>query len=361
MQRLGRFIRRNSRELAQQCEPAAVATGAAGSARLADTHTGQLLARLAEHIDRNERGRDALRDLATIHAGRSYRAGVSLENVVGGYNLFRHEVLARYAASEEPALRERLESISYLNDAVDAAIAGAIEQFSREVQRDRELLISTVNHDLANEVGVVGMMAASLADHHDLPPALRERASIIGDSARLMGRMLADLTQLTDVRLGGQALLRPQPCDVLSICRRVVQGMLAIAPDRQLSVQGGEAATGRWDPDRLTQLVRNLVANAIKHGTGAVTVAAEATQDHGGVHVTVANDGPIIPPPTLQALLGRLRADPMPPSSRPGGLGLYVVKTIAEAHGGHVSARSTPETGTVFTVWLPRDAHVTQQ
>jgi signal transduction histidine kinase len=356
MHRLARFIRRHRNDLVSQCEARARKVTGAEAPLGAGAHTNEVLDRLTERLEANDRAPDALSDLATGHAARCYRDGIALAKVVGGYSAFRHVVLATYAGAEVPQLRDRLDAIGFLNDCVDVAISDAVEQFARETAHDRDLLIATVNHDLGNEVAVVRMTAATLIADADLPSQVHERALIIADSGRLMARMVSDLSDFTEVQFGGQLSIEPSPCDACAICHRVVQGMVAAASGRQVSVRCSGTTSGRWDPDRLAELVRNLVANAIQHGQGSVVVAIGAVGDGSGVRLTVSNEGPLIPDELLPRFFGPRRRTPTtdsPKRSRRIGLGLYMVKTIAEAHGGTVTVESRRETGTVFTVDLP--------
>jgi signal transduction histidine kinase len=360
MKRLARFIRTHRNALVSECEARAGNVTGGVLAPAAGAHMKDVLDRLTERLDASDRARDALTDLAMQHAARCYRDGIALAKVVGGYSSFRHVVLATYAGAEVPKLRDRLAAMGFLNDCIDVAISEAVEQFARETAHDRDLLIATVNHDLGNEVGVVRMTAASLLEDRDLPSRVRERALVISDSARLMARMVSDISGFTEVQFGGRLSIEPKPCDACSICRRVVQGMLAAAPGRQVSVRCSGCASGNWDADRLAELVRNLVANAIQHGDGPVVVAVGPIDDGSGVSLAVSNHGPVIPDEVLPTLFAPRQRKPPARSTEPAprrtGLGLYMVKTIAEAHGGSVAVESRRDKGTVFTVQLPVDA-----
>jgi phosphoserine phosphatase RsbU/P len=103
------------------------------------------------------------------------------------------------------------------------------------------------------------------------------------------------------------------------------------------------------DPERITQLIDNLVTNAIRYGTGRVTVRLAREADR--ATIAVHNGGEPIPPSKLDTLFDPYRRAT---SSRGGvGLGLYIVDQIARAHGGSVHVSSSAEAGTTFTVRLP--------
>jgi signal transduction histidine kinase len=108
--------------------------------------------------------------------------------------------------------------------------------------------------------------------------------------------------------------------------------------------------SGSWDPNRLAQAISNLVRNAVTHGEGEVLVRVrEAGQQ---VELQVHNAGEPIPPDRLPLIF-----QPFERGNNEGrglGLGLYIVRAIATAHGGTVDAASSPNEGTTFRLSLPR-------
>jgi len=197
-----------------------------------------------------------------------------------------------------------------------------------------------------------------LLRQHTLPERALRVAQRIALNAELMGRMIGDLLDLTRGRLGGGIPITPAPIDLGPLGRRVLSELEVAHPARPLRLEARGDLQGEWDPDRLAQVIGNLLKNAVDYSP-ADTPITLALQDEGThVRIEVRNQGEPIPPELLPVLFepfrrgeGRGRA-----ATSGLGLGLYIVQQIATAHGGNVEARSTREAGTVFTVRLPRVA-----
>jgi signal transduction histidine kinase len=119
----------------------------------------------------------------------------------------------------------------------------------------------------------------------------------------------------------------------------------------QLQVSGD--LRGEWDADRLGQVVSNLVGNAIQHGNGTpITLTVQEQGDL--VTLTVHNGGPPIPPEVLPYVFEPLARGRAEGASRSIGLGLFIARAIVSAHGGHVHVSSSIDTGTTFSIALPK-------
>jgi signal transduction histidine kinase len=139
------------------------------------------------------------------------------------------------------------------------------------------------------------------------------------------------------------------------LINRVVDELRLVHPDREVAIELPEQEmTGQWDEDRLSQLVENLVANALRHGPAGRPVSVTLARDGDAALLCVANAGHI-DAELLPQLFDPFRsgAGRRPSGADEGlGLGLYIVRQIAAAHGGSVTAAT--EAGTVrFTVRLP--------
>ena len=114
---------------------------------------------------------------------------------------------------------------------------------------------------------------------------------------------------------------------------------------------------GDWDADRLTQVVSNLLGNAIQHG-GATPVTVTAGEDGDAVTLAVHNGGAPVSPEALPFIFEPLARGQSENTkgSRSIGLGLFIARAIVSAHGGHIDVTSSSDDGTMFTVWLPKAA-----
>jgi signal transduction histidine kinase len=245
-------------------------------------------------------------------------------------------------------------------------LASVITRFTvltklEDTVRQNELFAAVLAHDLRNPLGAI-MTAAQLA--------LRRQEGETGGSTRnpkplsriiASGeRMTAMIDQLLDfarVRSGGGIEIHPRPSDLSELCAQAVGELELARPECKIRRALAGDQSGTWDPDRLLQVLSNLIGNAGQHGdpAGGVSIRIDGNErDH--VTVTVENDG-AIPESLLPHLFDAFRSTRhRRDQSRGLGLGLYIVREIVRAHGGAVDVTSSETAGTKFTVRLPRHA-----
>jgi signal transduction histidine kinase len=224
------------------------------------------------------------------------------------------------------------------------------EQEAREAYF-KERLMAILAHDLRNPLNAITMGADVLRRAPDLGPDSKKVVERIAKGANRMERLIRDVVDLASHRLGGGLPIAKRPVELDPICRQIVDEHELSAPGRVRYV--GEApGAGTWDPDRVAQVLQNLIANALAHGDEASTVLLRATGDAARARVEVTNRGRPIPAELLPVLFDPFRRG-RDEKQRGLGLGLFIVEQIAAAHGGTVDVASR-DGATTFGVTLPR-------
>jgi signal transduction histidine kinase len=168
--------------------------------------------------------------------------------------------------------------------------------------------------------------------------------------------MIRDLLDFTQARLRGGIPIQRRMVDLLTIVRQSVDEVKTASPRRCINVRSSGDTTGSWDPDRIAQVITNLVTNALQYGPPNGCVDVEVIADESHVRLCVHNEGEPIPPEQLARIFEPLeRGAKSDPGIRNIGLGLFIVDHIVKAHGGRVEVRSEAGEGTTFTVTLPRE------
>jgi len=216
-----------------------------------------------------------------------------------------------------------------------------------------EQLVGVVSHDIRNPLSVIQMSAALL----ERGVGAEQQKAAVARVARAVQRvqhLIADLLDFTQARLGGGLSIRKAPADLHQAVADGV-GELQVAFPQCVLRHERSAAAGAClaDADRILQAVGNLVANAAAHGAGDQPVTVRTEGDAAEFRISVHNHGQPIPPELLPRLFEPM-ARGQDAGSKGVGLGLYIVREIARAHGGRVEASSTAETGTTFSLHLAR-------
>ncbi|MFN8634812.1 MAG: GAF domain-containing protein [Chloroflexota bacterium] len=223
----------------------------------------------------------------------------------------------------------------------------------RALERLQQELLATVTHDLKNPL-------ASISGHAQLlrrRQAYGERSvdTILSESRRL-GRLIDDLLDVTRAEAGQLTLVRDWD-DLLAAVQAAVQAAQAVSTAHRVQLTSPEGPLVAFiDRDRVEQVVQNLLLNAIKYSPDGGPVQVRVDDDGEELRITVTDQGIGIEPEILPQLFGRFYRSPSARERRlPGlGLGLYVTRSLVEAHGGRIWAESGGRgQGSRFVVALP--------
>jgi two-component system phosphate regulon sensor histidine kinase PhoR len=271
-------------------------------------------------------------------------------------------VIEQEVRIESPTVRVLQISAVGLRDTAGAA-AGAVLVFHdvtrlRELEAVRQDFVANVSHELRTPLSLIKSTVETLLDGAKDDPAVATRfLEIIDKHANRLTLLIDDLLLLARLDAGRVEMkfeawaLREGAQDSLDDF-----GIMARARGVTLENAVPAGLVARADPERLRQVLSNLIDNAIKYGRpeGRVTIGGRPLAEN-RVELTVRDDGPGIPPEAKERVFERFyRVDKARAREQGGtGLGLAIVKNVMQAHGGEVRVESAPGAGTTFFLTLP--------
>ena len=232
---------------------------------------------------------------------------------------------------------------------------------AREAERAHALevqqrLVAMVSHDLRNPLSGILTAAWALA-RTDLPDDARRVLRRVAAAGRRMERLIRDLLDWSRANAGAEIPVYVREADLFDVCVRVAEDLGDARHARIELVHDGDTRAA-FDPDRMEQVVANLLSNALKYGAPDRPVRLGAVGEDDSVRLEVRDEGPGIDPSIQAEMFEPFRRAPRGAPGAKGsvGLGLFVVHTLARAQGADVDVRSAPGQGTTFVVRVPRSA-----
>jgi PAS domain S-box-containing protein len=216
---------------------------------------------------------------------------------------------------------------------------------------DLDAFASVVSHDLREPLQFVVAFAEILGERlEDRDPELREMAERILRAGRRMREMLDGVRAWSQVGARGPAA--PQEVDLSRVAPAVVESLGMTLAEHGVQVVVGDLPVVQGDEAQLGQVFQNLIGNAAKFGAGQVEITAE--QRDGAWVISVADNGPGVPPDQAEeifTMFRRLEGSSVVPGS---GVGLAVCRKVLERHGGEIWVEPRPGGGSVFAFSLPQ-------
>lgn len=376
---LSDFITENSKTIVDECEAFArtllPAAANMDQAALRD-HLAQILTAAAadmklpqtkEEQAQKSKGHSppdpmAAQTDAETHGSARAASGFAVVQTAAEYRALRASVIRLWLRTSPHLGPTQVEELTRFNEAMDQALAESLFEFAKAAARDRNLLLGVLSHELRTPLGTIVVSAHALLKAAEQQQVLPEAATrVLRGSARIESL----LNELLDyVRSGTSGGLRIKPMDLRmdELCERLARELEATFPGSRVEVHTDGDMAGVWDEFRIAQAVSNLISNAIKYGPPGALVRVHvegAAEDE--VVVAVHNAGPEIPTELKASLFRPLVRGAGPDKSGVSlGLGLYIVREIATAHGGTVEVTSSAQDGTVLSIRLPRASDTTR-
>ncbi|HET8818449.1 MAG TPA: sensor histidine kinase [Xanthomonadaceae bacterium] len=374
---LSEFIAANNALIVDECEAFARTLGPAAEdmdrEALRD-HIGKILVTIAADMkvpqtewQRSEKSKGhaplgAPHPAAETHGSLRAASGFDINQTAAEYRALRASVIRLWLETSPTLGPPQVEELTRFNEAMDQALAETLLQFARAAAHGRNLFLGVVSHELRTPLGTIVGSAQALRQLADQQPPMRDAADRILRGGRRIQSILDDLLDYVDSGMEGGIRVNPTDARMDDLCTRIAREIEAAFPGSRIELTGEGDMAGRWDEERVAQALSNLMSNAIKYGAAGepvrVTVDGNAPAE---VVVAVHNHGAAIPSRTLESLFQPLvRGQAGDPTGTSLGLGLFIVREIAIAHGGGVDVASSDQ-GTTFSLRLPRSGESTRR
>ncbi len=270
----------------------------------------------------------------------------------------------RLVGHRDARWREVIVSAGPIRDR-EGRITGSVLSFAditpiTRLQEQREDLLRAVSHDLRNPLAGIQGQAQLLERRLERgapPERLREHVTSILATCRRMSTMIADLVDSARSE-SGQLQLDRRPVDLPALARKLKREQAGVMDTARIQVEDGEGLPPAWaDPERLERIVTNLWSNALKYSDPGTPVTVSFRRQEGEVVTSVSDRGRGIAPEDQPRLFQRyFRAEAGRERREALGLGLYIARTLVEAHGGRIWVESELGKGSTFSFSLPSAA-----
>ena len=295
---------------------------------------------------------------ASIHGALRHDSNFSLTQLSSEFRALRATVLRLWLPRVTAMSADINDEMVRFNESIDQALAESVVTYSARADHTRELFLAVLGHDLRAPLSTLSMAGPRLMSEQTPAAQVGPIGVRIERSARLMSIMVDDLIGYTRTQLGAGMPTMLGQADLRGVCEAAVEDAGATHPGSEFDVALTGDLSGQFDAVRMHQLLTNLLINAAQYGGRAAPVLLRARADADAVTVEVTNQGNTIPAESLQSIFRPLIQLPAEGDERPRtslGLGLFIAREIAVAHGGSIVVSSNDAHGTTFTVQLPRN------
>jgi signal transduction histidine kinase len=279
---------------------------------------------------------------------RAGYADYSITQLIFEYHILRQVVFQ--VLEEEAPLTSRERDI--IITSIEQAVNDAATQFSETLSEIQELFMVTLTHDLKNPLNVMRMGT------HLVLRRFERGDSYFDITARMLGAldrldmMIQNLLDASRLRAGQRLSLTFENCDLEQLLQEVVEDLNFAYENRFVLVSDGAVET-RCSRKDLRRVIENIATNAVKYGASDTPITLILHHTATTIHITIHNEGQPIPPQAQSILFQQFRRSKTAGEQKGWGLGLFLSKSLIEAHQGTIEVESAEGKGTSFIITLP--------
>lgn len=293
------------------------------------------------------------RTAAQTHGLMRAKEGISIDQLVAEFRALRSSVLRLWGEASDVG-PEAVEDIARFNEAIDQAVAESVEFFSHEKERWRQIFLGVLGHDLRVPLNAIGLTTELMRMQKSAPPA---QTALLLRGVRRATTLLDSLLEYSRSGLGVGMVLHRARIDLAEACADEIDLLRAAHPGSEIRFAAQGDSMGSFDESRVREALANLVSNAIKHGEAPEPCVVSVEGLNSRVRIAVQNRGNL-PRQEIEPLFEPLRGryGKSAPADRTHlGLGLFIARQIARAHGGEVTGHCQRHT-VRFVIELPRES-----
>ena len=365
--RLSEFIRANVDQIVHQWEEFAktLSAGTALPRWILRDHAPAIVKYIADDMEvpqapveeeaksKGDQPSGPIEHAAAVHVSLRIESGFDLAQIMAEYRALRSCVLRLWRQSYPDSFAGGAAEITRFAEAIDQNVAEAVPYYQERNTQYRDRFLGILGHDLRDPLNAI-TLGASLLTSNGLNEEQLGIVSRILNSTRRLNRMVSDLLDFSRGRLGSPMPIAAAAANLGQLVGEIVTEVQTANPQFIVNFDSNGDLEGRWDVERLKQVASNLLLNAIQHGTGK-EIKVTATREENSVVLAVQNEGPPIPKELQVTMFDPLVQGKTSDPTRTGlGLGLFIVNEIVAAHHGTIMVTSTQDSGTTFSVCLPR-------
>ena len=293
---------------------------------------------------------------AESHGDQRYLQGFKLEELIAEYRALRATVIRLWVRRESVDERTVYE-LTRFNEGIDQLISESVMSFSRQLDHARQLFMGVLGHDLRADLQVI-LAGADRLERRPTKEQIEECVPHIKRSAHHVSSIVQDLLDVTRTHFGTHLPIESTQVDAALTCESVLHPFRQLHPGCVVHVNIEGDVVGQWDLKRLEQMLANLVRNAFQHGDANLPITLSALGEQDEVVFKVHNFGRAIPQSVLPRVFEPMQQGNTNRESTSLGLGLYIARAIAVAHGGTLTVTSSETDGTTFIARLPKGGSI---
>ncbi|MBW4442946.1 MAG: HAMP domain-containing histidine kinase [Plectolyngbya sp. WJT66-NPBG17] len=317
-------------------------------------YLGQLVDELSSRIIRTSARINAdeveSKRIGKLHGQeRAGYADYSMSQLIFEYHLLRQVI---FQVLEEEAPLE-VGDRDIIIGSIEQAVNDAATQFSETLRDIQELFMVTLTHDLRGPINIVKMGTQLMLRRLDRGDTQADVAMRMMSAIDRLDSMIQNLLDASRLRTGQSLKLKFEECDLDKLVQEVAEDLRFAHGDRFVVVSNSDV-TNSCCPKEIRRVIENLAINAVKYGSPNAPITLTLEQTETQIDLAIHNEGKAIDLDAQSILFQQFRRVAAEEEQMGWGLGLFLAKSIAEAHGGTIVIESSEGKGTSFIIQLPR-------